>query len=103
MVNDNNAVDLILESLGNGIPALTESKASMLKESCVWCLTKCNHSNGVTIESLFCDHTKCYHVIWDEDSINLDNILRAYNSDDAIEFGAEAITFLLMHIIKILP
>jgi hypothetical protein len=96
LVNENNAGNLILESLGSGIPALTENKASMLKESCIWCLTKCEHSNGVIIKSFFCDRSDCYRVIWDEDNINLDNILRAYNSDDAIEFGAEAIAFLLI-------
>ncbi len=96
LVNENNAGDLILESLSSGIPALTENKASMLKESCVWCLTKCEHSNGIIIESLFCDRSDCYCVIWDDDNINLHNIFRAYNSDDAIEFGAEAIALLLI-------
>ena len=95
-MNENNVGNLMLESLSSGTHALTENKAAMLKESCVWCLTKCEHSNGVIIESLFCDRSDCYRVIWDEGSINLDNILRAYNSDDAIEFGAEAITFLLI-------
>ena len=95
-MNENNVGNLILESLSSGTPALTENKASMLKESCVWCLTKCEHSNGVIIESLFCDRSDCHRVIWDEGRINLDNILRAYNSDDAIEFGAEAITLLLI-------
>jgi hypothetical protein len=95
-VNENNVGDLILESLGSGIPALRENKASMLKECCIWCLTKCEHSNGVIIKSLFCDRPDCYRVIWDENYINIDNIFRAYNSDDAIEFGAEAITLLLI-------
>ncbi len=95
-MNENNVGDLLLESLSSGIPALTENKASMLKESCVWCLTKCEHSNGVIIESLFCDRSDCHRVIWDEDNINLENIFRAYNSDDAIEFGAEAIALLLI-------
>lgn len=96
LVNENNIGDLLLESLSSGIPALTENKASMLKESCVWCLAKCEHSNGVIIESSFYDRSGCYRVIWDEDKINLENIFRAYNSDDAIEFGAEAIALLLI-------
>ncbi len=95
-MNENNVGNLILESLSSGIPALTENKASMLKESCVWCFTKCQHSNGVIIESLFRDRSDFHRVIWDEGRINLDEILRAYNSDDAIEFGAEAITLLLI-------
>ena len=39
--------DLILDSLGTGIPALTKVKAAMLKEACIWCLIKCEHKNGV--------------------------------------------------------
>jgi hypothetical protein len=95
-VNENNIGDLLLESLNSRIHGLTKTKTSMLKESCVWCLTKCEHSNGVMIESLFCDRYGCYRVVWDEDSINLKDIFRAYNSDDAIEFGAEAIALLLI-------
>lgn len=93
-MNDKNVGDLLLESLSSGIPALTEKKASMLKESCVWCLAKCEHLNGVKIESFFGSRTNWFRVIWNDNDIDLESIFRAYNSDDAIEFGAEAISLL---------
>jgi hypothetical protein len=87
--------DLTLEALTSGIPTLTKDKAAMLKESCVWCLTKCNHQNGVKIAFDVCDDSGHYNIKWNKD-VDMDGILRAYNSDDAIEFGAEAIALLLI-------
>ena len=87
--------DLILDSLGSGIPTLTRDKASMLKEACIWCLTKCEHDNGVKITYTVCDDNVCYSIKWNN-KIDIDGILRAYNIDDAVEFGAEALSLLLI-------
>lgn len=90
-----NSGDLILDSLGTGIPTLTKSKASMLKEACIWCLTTCKHDNGVKIKCTICDDNVYYSIKWKND-VDIDGILRAYNFDDAIEFGAEALSLLLI-------
>lgn len=87
--------DLILDSLGTGIPALTKVKAAMLKEACIWCLIKCEHKNGVKITCTVCDDNVCYSIKWNGD-IDIKDIFRAYNSDDAVEFGAEALSLLLI-------
>ena len=93
---NNNLVEILaLESLGSGIPTLTQSKASMLKEACIWCLTKCKHLNGVQITCEVCDDSAHYNIKWEND-IDMDGILRAYNLDDAVEYGAEAIALLLI-------
>jgi hypothetical protein len=94
-MNDKIIEDLTLETLTIGIPTLTYRKAAMLKEACVWCLTKCDHSNGVQIKFDICEDSGCYKIKWNND-IDMDGILRAYNADDAIEFGAEAIALLLI-------
>lgn len=94
-MNDKIIGDLTLEALTSGIPTLTKYKAAMLKESCVWCLTKCNHQNGVQIAFDICDDSGRYNIKWNDD-VDMDGILRAYNDDDAIEFGAEAIALLLI-------
>jgi hypothetical protein len=94
-MNNDIVGDLILESLGSGIPTLTKIKASMLKEACIWCLTKCEHINGVQITCDVCDDLGCYSIKWDN-GIDLNGILLAYNLDDAVEFGAEALALLLI-------
>ena len=86
---------LVLESLGSGIPTLTKIKASMLKEACIWCLLNCEHDNGVKISCAVCDDTAVYSIKWTDD-VDLDGILRAYNEDDAVEFGAEALSLLII-------
>ena len=86
---------LILDNLETGIPSLTSNKAAMLKEACVWCLKQCKHKNGVMITCSICDENVCYSIKWNPD-IDVDGILRAYNLDDAVEFGAEALSLLLI-------
>ena len=95
-MNDSIINNLVLDSLGTGIPALTKGKASMLKESCVWCLIKCEHKIGVELQSVSCEESACYRIVWHEEAIDVDRIFVAYNSDDAVEFGAEAIALLLV-------
>jgi hypothetical protein len=94
-MNDNIVEDLALESLVSGIPTLTKNKASMLKEACIWCLATCKHINGVQITCEVCDDSSYYNIKWNDD-IDLNGILRAYNLDDAVEYGAEAIALLLI-------
>ena len=84
-----------LESLSKGIPALTPAKAAVLKEGCIWCLTQCQHENGVTFDCVFCNKDACFSVKWIDDT-NIKDICTAYNSDDAVEFGAEAVSLLLI-------
>lgn len=87
--------DLLLESLSTGIPTLTKTKADMLKEACIWCLTSCEHNNGVPIECIMGDDRNCFSIKWGND-VDLEGILKAYNLDDAVEFGAEAISLLII-------
>ena len=90
-----NSGDLILDSLDIGIPSLTKIKAAMLKEACIWCLTQCEHENGVKITCVICDNNACYSIKWNRD-VDIDGIFRAYNIDDAVEYGAEALSLLLI-------
>jgi len=87
---------LDLDTLGSGIPALTKGKATVLKESCIWSLLKCRHKNGVKLCTINCDKQACYMICWEDRDIDIKAILRAYNKDDAVEYGAEAITLLLI-------
>ncbi|MCP4111395.1 MAG: hypothetical protein GY749_38675 [Desulfobacteraceae bacterium] len=76
---------------------MTKAKANLLKESCVWCLIKCKHENGVKLQSINCEEkTIYYNLSWLDKRIDIDAIFRTYNSHDAIEYGAEAITLLLI-------
>ncbi len=75
-----NSGDLILDALGTGIPSLTKAKAAMLKEACIWCLTKCEHENGVKITCAVCDDNACYSIKWSSD-VDINGIFRAYNID----------------------
>jgi hypothetical protein len=88
--------ELDLGSLYSGFPALTKAKAGLLMESCVWCLAKCEHSNGVTLKSNHCAESACYSLCWIESDFDINALQRAYNQDDAVEYGAEAVTFLLV-------
>ncbi len=87
---------LYLDGLKEEVPDLAVGKASMMKEACVWCLFKCGHSNGVPLFSIFCDDSRCYKIQWDESEIDEVKVIKSYNLDDAVEFGAEAVTFLLI-------
>lgn len=90
-----NSGDLILDSLNAGIPTLTHVKAAVLKEACIWCLKKCEHENGVKIMCTICDDNASYSIKWNSD-VDIEGIFRAYNSDDAVEYGAEALALLLI-------
>ncbi|MDQ1328053.1 MAG: hypothetical protein QG641_1338 [Candidatus Poribacteria bacterium] len=87
---------LNLNSLVSGILALPKGKASMLMETCIWCLLKCDHPNGVKIQVVDCGKHVCYSIHWPDEEIDKNAVFRSYNKDDAIEHGAEAITFLLI-------
>lgn len=87
---------LDLNSLRIGIPALSSGKADMLKETCVWCLTECEHNNGVHIQAKRGEEEENLQVSWEEKSIDLVKVKKTYNREDAVEYGAEAISFLLI-------
>lgn len=87
---------LSLDSLHNGIPALSSGKANTVKEACVWCLNKCSHLNGVAITVQYNEKQEYLPICWDSGKVNEEDIKRAYNQDDAIEYGAEAVSFLLI-------
>lgn len=95
-MNYSNSNTLNLDSLHNGIPALSSGKANMLKEACIWCLCKCCHVNGVTIVIQYNEKQESLPICWNSEKIDEDDIKRAYNQDDAIEYGAEAVSFLLI-------
>ena len=75
--------DLILDSLRTGIPSLTKIKADMLKEACIWCLTHCQHENGVKITCVVCNNDECYSIKWKSD-VDTDGIGNACDSCIAI-------------------
>ena len=85
-----------LDSLYHGIPALSPGKANMLKEACIWCLNKCRHLNGVVITVQRNEEQEKLPICWDSEQIDEENIKRSYNQDDAVEYGAEAVSFLLI-------
>ena len=77
------------------VAKVSEGKALALMESCIWCLTYCQHSSGVKLRIVQSDETFFYLVTWPEGNIDPDAIRRSYNRDDAIEDGAEALAFLV--------
>lgn len=85
-----------LDSLHNGIPALSSGKANMLKEACVWCLNKCRHINGVAIAVQSDERQENLPICWDSKQIDEEDIKRAYDQKDAVEYGAEAVSLLLI-------
>ena len=95
-MNENVVQQLTLSNLRSGIPALTEAKANVLMESCVWCFTKCEHLNGVRMKSIYSSKITCFSICWPQNDFDIDTLQRVYNQDDAVEHGAEAITFLLV-------
>jgi hypothetical protein len=90
------AGDVYLESLKDEVPGLAEGKASMMREACVWCLLECGHSSGVPLASSLYDESRCYRLCWNEGTIENVKLFKSYNIDDAVEFGAEAVTLLLI-------
>lgn len=95
-MNPNKDKKLNLDSLDVGIPALSPGKAEMLKETCVWCLSECNHDNGVTIKARNGEKRQEIPICWEDSSVDKEAINRTYNKEDAIEYGAEAVSFLLI-------
>ncbi len=85
-----------LDSLGKGIPALSKGKAILLKETCVWCLNACKNKNGTFLHTKIINEDDNVAIKWKKGSIDNESIKNAYNKDDAIEFGAEAISVLLI-------
>ena len=95
-MNKSTITELPLDSIGKDVPALTKNKAAALKESCIWCLCTCEHTSGVQLISTIQNESYQFRVVWNEDETDLEGIYRAYNDDDAIEFGAEGLSILLV-------
>ena len=87
---------LDLRTLGTGIPTLNPGKAMMLQEACKWCLLTCCHDVGVEILNNYNGEKKEFPIIWDKNTSDLQKLSLSYNSDDGIEFGAEALSLLLV-------
>lgn len=85
-----------LDSLRSGIPALSKGKASLLLETCVWCLTECEHDNGTKMKSVNDAEESSFSIHWPASKVDLLAIGRAYNDNDAVEYGAEALSLLLV-------
>ncbi len=75
---------------------LTYGKGNMMKEACVWCLDKNNHTSGVKLYCKYTEKNDKFSIAWSIDQIDIDRINKAYNSDDAVEAGAEAVSILLV-------
>jgi len=65
-------------------------------EACVWCLLNQNHANGVKLKVVGNDKENLFYEIYWPENIETETIFRSYNQDDATQFGAEAIAFLLV-------
>lgn len=91
-----NDLSFRLDTLSNGIPALTPKKAGVHMEACVWCLSECQHTNGVQIAVESDSSKDLYQIFWPEEEVDIDALYRAYNQDDGPEQGAEAIAFLII-------
>lgn len=89
-----NALSVHLSLLGE-YAQLSSGKAKMLMESCVWSLWHCDHENGVKLTLDYEDKHYSYSVIWKDNEIDRDAIMRSYNQNDATEYGAEAIAILM--------
>jgi len=90
-------IELRLDSLESGIPALTSRRAGVHMEACVWCLLECGHSNGVHLKVTEQQNGLCYYrLFWPENEVDIEAINRTYNKDDGPEDGAVAIALLLI-------
>lgn len=74
---------------------LSSGKARMLMETCIWSLWHCNHENGVNLTLDYEDNHFLYNIVWSDNEIDQDAIMRSYNQNDATEYGAEAIAILM--------
>lgn len=83
-------LDLIREA-----SRITARKAGYLKESCIWCLLSCQHTNGVHLRVINGAIENTYIVFWNSEPFDTEELNRSYNEDDAVEHGAEAIALLL--------
>ncbi|GAB1352252.1 hypothetical protein MASR1M12_09830 [Erysipelotrichia bacterium] len=84
-----------LDSIENNIACLTKTKAAFLREACIWCLLTCDHKNGVELEAAIVKKILPHSIIWGENE-DFSKLKMSYNLDDAIEFGAEAISLLFI-------
>ncbi len=95
-MKNNKAQKLDIGTLGDGIPALTPGKVLALQEACQWCLHTSCHKEGVEILAKYRGETNSLSILWGEKESDLQLLKRAYNKDDAIEYGAEALSLLLV-------
>jgi hypothetical protein len=77
------------------IAQVSDGKAKHLKETCIWALAHCNHSNGVRLRVVHGEYSAFHFVRWQEEGIDHQALLRSYNRDDATQFGAEALALLI--------
>ena len=90
------ASKLYLETLGTGIPAASPGKSLLMMEACVWCLRNQNHTNGVKLKVIENDKKERFYTVHWPKNLDIKAIFRTYNQEDAIEYGAEALAFLLV-------
>src|SRR6266498_1250705 len=74
---------------------VSEGKAIQLMETCIWCLSHCDHSNGIRLKVIDREEPYSYIVTWPDERIDMEAVRRSYNRDDAIGDGAEAMAFLI--------
>ncbi|MBI3427737.1 MAG: hypothetical protein HY011_32850 [Acidobacteria bacterium] len=77
---------------------VSEGKAKHLKETCIWSLWFCEHSNGVNLgvaDAIEGERSKLYGIRWNEDGLDNEALKGSYNKDDAVQYGAEAVALLL--------
>lgn len=84
-----------LNDLEKEIESLSAVKANFLRETCIWCLNKCQHNSGVSLSTKIEKSIRDSKVTWST-AEDIAKINDSYNIDDALEFGAEAISLLLI-------
>lgn len=77
------------------VRGLSQHKAGFQLECCVWCMTEQRHDNGTALKVIEGASTDYYAVVWDEKSINLNEVRSSIDLIEAVEYGAEAIALAL--------
>ena len=87
--------NLVIESLAEGIPAITQASVGFYKESCMVCFHNQSHKTGVKLRVSHNNSNQAFKIQWSGDVT--DKLLKSYaDLGRATEFAACAIALLLI-------
>lgn len=89
-------ITLVIESLADGIPAITASSIGFYKDNCMVCFNDQSHESGVQLRVVYNDDPDLLVAVrWDGDVTQ--QLIRAYgDKKKAADFAACAIALLLI-------